>query len=88
MVEVSGGPVRGSPRLGWVDDIKMALGSRGMTVEAVRQCMKDMKKWRALVHVAPQGGSGWIIGCYVRYVIHSLLQGVTTPEEGDSPSYS
>ena len=34
MAEVSGGPVRGRPRLGWMDDVKLALGNRGMTVEA------------------------------------------------------
>ena len=27
------------------------LGSRGMTVEAARQCLKDRKKFRALVHM-------------------------------------
>ena len=38
MVEVSGGLVRGRPRLGWMDGVKVALGNRGMTVEAVGQC--------------------------------------------------
>ena len=46
MVEVSGG----RPRLGWMDGVKMALGNREMMVEAVRQCSKDRKEWRALVH--------------------------------------
>ena len=32
--EVSGGLVRGRPRLGWMDGVKVALGNRGMTVEA------------------------------------------------------
>ena len=36
MAEVSGGRVRGTPRLGWMDGMKMALGNRGMTVEAAR----------------------------------------------------
>ena len=31
MVEVSGGRVRGRPRLGWMDGVKAALGNRGMT---------------------------------------------------------
>ena len=31
--------------------VKMALGNRGMTVEAARQCAKDRKAWRALVHM-------------------------------------
>ena len=47
MAEVSG--VR--PRLGWMDGVKVALGNRGMTVEAARQCAKDRKEWRALVHM-------------------------------------
>ena len=34
MAEVSGGRVRKRPRLGWVDGAKVALGNRGMTVEA------------------------------------------------------
>ena len=34
MVKVSGGLVRGRPRLCWIDGVKVALGSRGMTVEA------------------------------------------------------
>ena len=49
MAEVSGGGVRGRPRLGWMDGVKVALGNRGMTVEAARQCAKDRKEWRALV---------------------------------------
>ena len=34
MAEVSGGRVRGRPRLGWMDSVKVALGNRGMTVKA------------------------------------------------------
>ena len=51
MVEVSGGRVRGRPRLGWMDGVKVALRNRGMTVEAARQCAKDRKERRALVHM-------------------------------------
>ena len=51
MAEVSGGRVRGRPRLGWMDGVKVALGNRGITVEAGRQCAKDRKEWRALVHM-------------------------------------
>ena len=51
MAEVSGGQVRGRSRLGWMDGVKMALGNRGITVEAARQCAKDQKEWRALVHM-------------------------------------
>ena len=32
MANVSGVRVRGRPRLGWMDGMKVALGSRGMTV--------------------------------------------------------
>ena len=37
MAEVSGGRVRGRPRLGWMDGVKVALGNKGITVEAARQ---------------------------------------------------
>ena len=48
MAEVSGERVRGRPRLGWMDGLKVALCNRGMTVEAARQCGKE---WRALVQM-------------------------------------
>ena len=51
MAEVSGGRGRGRPRLGWMDGVTVALGNRGMTVEAARQCAKDRKAWRAVVHM-------------------------------------
>ena len=51
MAEVSGGRVRGRPRLGSMDSVKVALGNREMTVEAARQYAKDRKEWRALVHM-------------------------------------
>ena len=44
MMEVSGGQVRGRPRLGWMDGVKVAMGNRGMTVEAARQFAKDRKE--------------------------------------------
>ena len=47
MAEVSGGQVRGSPRFGWVDGVKVVLSNNGMTME----CAKDWKKWRALAHM-------------------------------------
>ena len=47
MAKVSGGRLRGSPRLGWMDDVKVALGKR----EAAHECEKDRKEWRALVHL-------------------------------------
>ena len=43
MVEVSEGRDEG--------DRGHALGNRGMIVEAARQCAKDPKEWRALVHM-------------------------------------
>ena len=36
MAEVSGGRVRGRPRLGWMDGVKVTLGNRGVTVGAMR----------------------------------------------------
>ena len=51
MAEVSRGRVWGRPRLGWMDGVKVALGNKGMTVEAARQCVKYRKEWRALVHM-------------------------------------
>ena len=51
MAEVSGGRVRGRPRFDWMDDVKASLGNRVMTVEAARQCEKDRKEARTLVHM-------------------------------------
>ena len=51
MAEVIGGRVRGRPRLDWMDGVKVALGNRGMMVEAVQQFMKDMKEWSPGAHV-------------------------------------
>ena len=51
MADVSGGRVRGRARSGWMNGVMVALGNRGMTVEAARQCAKDRKAWRALVHM-------------------------------------
>ena len=34
-----------------MDGVKVALGNRGITVEAARQCAKDRKEWIALVHM-------------------------------------
>ena len=51
MAEVIGGRVRGRPRLGWMDGVKVALGNSGMVVEAARQCAKDRKELRTLVHM-------------------------------------
>ena len=45
MAEVSGGRVRGTPRLGWMDGVNLALGNRGMTVEAARKTGKSGEPW-------------------------------------------
>ena len=42
MAEVRGGRVQ--ERLGWMVGVKVALGNRGMTEEAARQCAKDRKE--------------------------------------------
>ena len=39
----------GRPRLGWMDGVKVALGCKGMTVDAAYQCANDRKEWRDLV---------------------------------------
>ena len=48
MTKVSEGRLRATTRLGWMDDMKVALGIRGMTVEAARQCTKEKKEWREI----------------------------------------
>ena len=51
MAEVSAGRVRGRPRFGWMEGVKVALSNRGMMVEAARRCARDRNEWRALVHM-------------------------------------
>ena len=51
MAEVSGGRVRGRPRLGWMDGVKVALGNKRITAKAALQCAKHREEWRALVHM-------------------------------------
>ena len=51
MAEVSGRRARGRLRLRWMDSVKVALANTGMTLEAARQCAKDRKECRALVHM-------------------------------------
>ena len=45
MAEVSGGRVRGRPRLGWMDGVNVTLGIRGMTVENARKIGKSGEPW-------------------------------------------
>ena len=42
MAEVSGGRLRGRPRLGWMDGVMVALGNRGIRVEAARPCASTL----------------------------------------------
>ena len=37
MAEVSGVRIRGRPRLGWMDGVKVALGNRGMTMREISE---------------------------------------------------
>ena len=67
MAEVSGGRVRGRPRLGWMDGVKVALGNRGMTVEAARQCAKTVKRVK-LLNIKTQLSSIWAKGCILMTV--------------------
>ena len=49
MAEVSEGRVRGRPRLGWMDGVKVSLENRETMMEAAHECVKDRKESRALV---------------------------------------
>ena len=51
MAEVNVGPIQSGPGLVWTDGVKVTLGTRGMTVEAARQCVQARKEWRSLVHM-------------------------------------
>ena len=67
--EVSIGRVRGRPRLGWMDGVKVALGNRGMTVEAVRPCFLSD---RAPMLWSLSPGDGWV----------NCEKGATTENQG------
>ena len=41
MAEVSVGRVRGRPRLGWMDGVKVSLGNRGMKVRGDCAAMRE-----------------------------------------------
>ena len=45
MAEVGGERVRGRPRLYWMDGVKVALGNRGMTMDAARKIGKSGEPW-------------------------------------------
>ena len=61
LMVVSGEKVWGRLWLGWMDGVKVALFTQGMTAGAARQCVKDRKKSRALVHVLLPQNVGSII---------------------------
>ena len=64
MAEINGGRGRGSPRLGWMDGVKVALGNRGMTVEAAQQCAKDRKDLRDLDTCRSMSFSRLFFACF------------------------
>ena len=45
MTEVNGGPVRGRPRLGWMDSVQVALGNRGRLRDNVWKIGKRREPW-------------------------------------------
>ena len=49
-----------------MDGVKVALGNRGMTMEAARRCAKDRKEWRALVS---GGRKSWYIINYLTILL-------------------
>ena len=61
MAEVSGGRIRGRPRLGWIYGVNEALGNRRITVEAARQWAKE---WRALIHMQLNEFQKTIFACH------------------------
>ena len=80
MADVSGGWLWGRPRLGWMDGVKMALGSRGMMGEAARQCLKDKElepwcicRWLSLT---------WLFLHGPAFVWTSSCSGGSSPGEG------
>ena len=58
--EVSGRRVRGRPRLGWMDGVKVALGNRNDSGSRA----KDRKEWRALVHMQLNEFHAAIFACH------------------------
>ena len=51
MAHKRGVRLRSRPRFGWIDGVMVAMGGRGLLVEAGRQCAKNSQAWRALVHM-------------------------------------
>ena len=42
--------LRGRPRTGWMDSLKIALNERRMSVEQGRMIVCDRSEWRAVVN--------------------------------------
>ena len=75
MAEVSGGRVRGRPRLGWMNGMKVALGNRGMMVEAHMErggmplhAVGINCKRTQLLKIMAQVSSIWTTGCIMTTV--------------------
>ena len=67
---------------GWC---KVALGNRGMTVEAARQCAKDQKEWRAMVHMQLYESHEAVFTCPVFFRTASSCFGCYHLEQGGMP---
>ncbi len=48
--DVRGVRPRGRPQMGWLDSVKRALGTRGMSMEQGRVLVRDRNEWRATVN--------------------------------------
>ena len=55
-----------------MDGVKVALGNRRMTVEAARQCAKDRKEWRALLHMQLDEFHAAIFASYCVFFLTAL----------------
>ena len=65
LIEVSGVQAQSRPRVGWMEGVKVALGNRGMTVEAARRCARDRNEWRVLVHMQMIEFHAAIFACFL-----------------------
>ena len=82
MAEVNGWREPGRSRFGWMDSVKVALGIKGMTVEAARQCANDRRQWRSLVHMLLNGFHAEICAWPCVLPDHTPVLWWLTPGEG------
>ena len=76
---VSGGLVRGRPRLDWMDGVKVALGNRGKTVEAARQCKEEKVE-------SPHRHGGVSVSVLIMWSLQVMLETcVRIPREASFP---